>query len=235
MCMFFWSTGWLSGQTEESSDCHCTVVVQSSVQNTQVVRTRKIKGSCVHNQLTTGMRDLIILLPRWHLNLFLMFFTVWRSWSNTYPENRCQGIWAARWTWNTINGCPIAWTTWRTVINMEVRLCPTTYAIRIARKRKPGRSPKYVYILNTRIHLIYLFVNDYRVHMYNLLFFINYYTFFQTNNLLKENNVVNEESAVVHDNLLSGWTCNTTNSKGRCNNIKKLTLFLLFCYIFVSC
>jgi len=77
-------------------------------------------------------------------------------------------------------------------------------------------------------------------HVYNLLFFINHYTFFQTNNLLKENNVVNEESAVVHDNLLSGWTCNTTNSKGRCNNIEKLVypflfrvnyLFLFYLYI----
>jgi len=44
--------------------------------------------------------------------------------------------------------------------------------------------------------------------------------FFQANNLLKENNVVNEESAVVHDNLLSGWTCNTTNSRGRFSNIE---------------
>ncbi|XP_022178040.1 tyrosine-protein phosphatase non-receptor type 9 isoform X2 [Myzus persicae] len=35
----------------------------------------------------------------------------------------------------------------------------------------------------------------------------------KTNNLLKENNVVNEESAVVNDNLLSGWTCNTINSR----------------------
>jgi len=62
--MFVRFTGWLSGQTEESSDCHCAAVVQSSVQNTQAVRARKVEGSCVHNQLTTGMRDLIILLPR---------------------------------------------------------------------------------------------------------------------------------------------------------------------------
>lgn len=107
---------------------------------------------------------------------------------------------------------------------MEVRLCPTTYAIRIARKRKPGRSPKYVYLKyshssDTTCLSMTIF------HMYNLLFFINHYTFFQTNNLLKENNVVNEESAVVHDNLLSGWTCNTTNSKGRCNNIVQHTFF----------
>lgn len=33
-------------------------------------------------------------------------------------------------------------------------------------------------------------------------------------NLLKENNVI-EESAIVQDNLLSGWTCNTTNSRGK--------------------
>lgn len=36
---------------------------------------------------------------------------------------------------------------------------------------------------------------------------------FKVNNLLKENNI-NGESAIVQDNLLSGWTCNTTNSKG---------------------
>lgn len=37
---------------------------------------------------------------------------------------------------------------------------------------------------------------------------------FKTNNLLKENNV-NEKSAIVQDNLVSGWTCNTANSRGK--------------------
>ncbi|XP_025405414.1 tyrosine-protein phosphatase non-receptor type 9 isoform X2 [Sipha flava] len=46
-------------------------------------------------------------------------------------------------------------------------------------------------------------------------------------NLLKENNVI-EESAIVQDNLLSGWTCNTTNSKDddslRCDSSQSLTI-----------
>lgn len=40
-----------------------------------------------------------------------------------------------------------------------------------------------------------------------------YYLTLKVNNLLNENNVI-EESAIVQDNLVSGWTCNTTNSRG---------------------
>lgn len=40
-----------------------------------------------------------------------------------------------------------------------------------------------------------------------------YYFTFKVNNLLRENNI-NEESAIVQDNVVSGWTCNTTNSRG---------------------
>lgn len=42
---------------------------------------------------------------------------------------------------------------------------------------------------------------------------IRFIFIFKVNSLLKENNV-NGESAIVQDNILSVWTCNTTNSRG---------------------
>lgn len=44
-------------------------------------------------------------------------------------------------------------------------------------------------------------------------FFIICCFIFKVNNLLKENNV-NEKSAIVQDNLVSGWTCNSANLRG---------------------
>lgn len=84
---------------------------------------------------------------------------------------------------------------------MEVRLCPTTYVIQIIQKKTLGQISKYVSQFCCRVNVFY--------YLFIYLLFD-----FKVNNLLKENNV-NDESAIVQDNLVSGWTCNTENLRGK--------------------
>lgn len=46
--------GWLSCQAEEGVDCYCSALVPSSVQDSQAIRSGKIKRSSFHCEHTTG-------------------------------------------------------------------------------------------------------------------------------------------------------------------------------------